>query len=66
MDHEAKIPTGSEELLQVDGSNGGMSATVGVTLAVQRPPGNHLLLGKNSLVTIFRQDDKILPNYFGC
>lgn len=33
-----KIPTGSEELLQVDGSNGGMSATVGVTLAVQRPP----------------------------
>lgn len=34
---------------------------MGVTLAVQRPPGNHLLLGKNSLVTIFRQDDKILP-----
>lgn len=37
-----------------------MSATVGVTLGVQRPRGNHLLLGKNS-ITIFRQDDKILP-----
>lgn len=40
---------------------GEMAVTVGATLADQRPRGNHLLLGKNSQVTIFRQDYKILP-----